>query len=442
MGFRHPQAVSAEAPGAGATASPHPEPLPRHWRDLVTVRAVRNDVLIALFACAGDVLNYVAPESADSTEVTPLGILLAVLGSVFLLLRRRYPVWVLTATVVTQAAFLLVVTPSSQNYGGAMVFALYTVARHRGSRDTAIAACACMAVQWLRAERVGNGVLLPVLADMAVTVLVVAIGIGVAKWQNQLALNRQLLAERAVTEERRRIARELHDTVSHHITTMNLMSGGARSTLTPEQEIARGALLTLEESGRAALDEMRQLLGVLRGTDADADADPPSRSRPGMEDIGHLIAESDAAGLPVDYEQAGEPRPLPPAAGLTLYRIVQEALTNTRKHAGDARACVRVRYLPDRVAVEVLDDGAGAAVPAGLAGSGYGLVGMRERVVLHGGTLETGHRPEGGFRVAADIPLPPVLGRVEDPARGFLVASSAGSPSEAEPGDDTRQTRI
>ncbi|MGW1993677.1 sensor histidine kinase [Embleya sp. NPDC001921] len=436
MGFHHPQAVSAEAPGTGAAASPHPEPLPRHWRDLVTVRAVRNDVLIALFACAGDVLNYVAPESAGSTGVTPLGILLAVLGSVCLLLRRRYPVWVLAATVFFQVAFLLAVTPSSHSYGGAMVFALYTVARHRGTRDTAIAACACVAVQVLRAVRIGDGVLSPVLADTAATVLVVAVGIGVAKWQNQLALNRQLLAERAVTEERRRIARELHDTVSHHITTMNLMSGGARSTLTPEQEIARGALLTLEESGRAALDEMRQLLGVLRGTDAGANG--PSGSRLGMDDIDHLIAESDAAGLPVDFEQTGEPRPLPPAAGLTLYRIVQEALTNARKHAGDARACVRVRYLPDRVAVEVLDDGAGAAVPAGLAGGGYGLVGMRERVVLHGGTLETGHRPEGGFRVAADIPLPPVLGRVEDPARGFLVASPAGNPSEAEPGDDTR----
>ncbi|MYW00153.1 sensor histidine kinase, partial [Streptomyces sp. SID3343] len=298
---------------------------------------------------------------------------------------------VLTATVVAHSAFLVVVTPNSHSYGGAMAVALYTVARSRGVREIAAAAGACLVVQFARSLYGETDVVVLVLGDAATTALLIGAGLGVARWEQQRAANRRLLEDRAVAEERRRIARELHDVVSHHITTMNVMSGGARSTMTQAPDSARAALITLEKSGRAALGEMRQLLGVLRSTDTPEKA--PSEPQPGMDDIDRLIAQSRAAGLTVAYEEVGEPRPLPPTAGLTLYRIVQEALTNTRKHAGDARASVQVRHLPDGVTVEVLDDGAGGSPSAGLAGSGYGLTGMRERVALHDGTLETGHRP-------------------------------------------------
>ncbi len=211
-----------------------------------------------------------------------------------------------------------------------------------------------------------------------------------------------------MAEERRRIARELHDIVAHHITTMQLMSGGARANLA-NPEVVRDALVTLESSGRLALREMRQLLNVLRAGD-EPDAAPPS-PQPGVEDLDRLVEESRRAGLPTELSIRGAPQPLPPTLGLTVFRIVQEGLTNARKYAGPARASVRIDHRPDGITVEVRDDGAGFASPdtgpaAGERG-GYGLIGMRERVALHGGTLRTGPRPEGGFAVLAELPLAP-----------------------------------
>ncbi|MET7301785.1 sensor histidine kinase [Embleya sp. NPDC005575] len=424
MGSDHPRATperERDVEDAGRT----PGALARTLRAVVTVRPVRNDVLLALLAGALDLLNYLSPEQRDTVDVTPLGIVLSASGAAFLVVRRRRPMRVLAAVLLTQAAFIWIFAPTTHTSGGAMILALYTVARYRGTRDLAIAASGCMAVQILRSVHGAGDVALSALADLATTALVIAVGVGTARWKQQRALLRRLLAERAVTEERRRIARELHDIVSHHITTMNLMSGGARATLRREPEVAEDALRTLEGSGRAALGEMRQLLGVLRA--ADGPDDTPTGSRPGMDDLERLFAESRAAGLPVDYQEIGERRPLPPTAGPTVYRIVQEALTNTRKYAGDARATVRVSHLPDRVVVEVLDDGKGSVPSPGMEGSGYGLVGMRERVALHGGTLETGPRPEGGFRVVADLPLPP---NPDDPPES---APAAADPTEAEP---------
>ncbi|MFF7244999.1 sensor histidine kinase [Embleya sp. NPDC008237] len=408
MGSDHPPAASA-SPGKVITLRPSAGTYTRLRRTIVDHSAYRNDLLLVLASTVMDSLAFVTTAEFDSADATTtvLGFLLTVLGAAVLIVRRRYPMQVLIAVVLAQAAFVLCTDAATRSFGCALMVALYTVARYRRPLETGIAGCLAVAAQLLRVvPGAGESFAEAAASGLGGSVLVIVVGVGTAKWQQQLAINRQLRADRAVTEERRRIARELHDIVAHHITTMYLMSGGARATLDRDPQTAREALFTLEASGRTALSEMRQLLGVLRSTEGHEDA--PSEPQPGMPEIHRLITESRAAGLPIEYEEIGERRSLSPATGLTLYRIVQEALTNTRKHSGAARASVRVRHLPDRVVLEVLDDGAGgSAAPSGIAGSGYGLMGMRERVTLHGGTLEAGHRPEGGFRVVADVPLPP-----------------------------------
>jgi signal transduction histidine kinase len=253
------------------------------------------------------------------------------------------------------------------------------------------------------------------------------------RWQRQGEANRRLLADRAVAEERRRIARELHDIVAHHVTTMQLMAGGARANLRGDSEVVREALVTLEGSGRLALREMRQLLDVLRADDepdhsptpapgGDRTSTPvaaPDAPQPGAADLRRIVDDSRQAGLPTEFSVRGTARPLPPTTGLTVFRIVQEALTNTRKHAGPAEARVELTYHQDKVTVTVRDNGTGAAPAPDTTGGGYGLIGMRERVALHGGTLDAGGLDGGGldgggldgggFLVTATLPLEPSL---------------------------------
>ncbi|MGW0482551.1 sensor histidine kinase [Nonomuraea sp. NPDC003214] len=205
-------------------------------------------------------------------------------------------------------------------------------------------------------------------------------------------------AESAVRAERRRIARELHDVVSHHLSVINALVGGARATLAPGQEVTREALSGAEQSARQALSEMRELLDVLR---ADDGGGSDAATGVGASRLPALVEEVRSAGLPASLVVTGEPVPLPTTVDHAVYRIVQEALTNTRKHAEGARASVRLVYDPGAIEVEVLDDGA----PKHPATAGFGLGGMAERVALCGGQLSTGPRLEGGFRVHARIPL-------------------------------------
>ncbi|MET7298733.1 sensor histidine kinase [Embleya sp. NPDC005575] len=363
----------------------------------------RNDLLIALGCAAADVTSFLSSGHGGGRHLPVLALLLLVAGGASTIMRRRYPVHVLGAVAALYLALVLV-TPTAYNFGLPLTVALYSVARYRSPRVVAAAGAATLVSQVVCGVRIGWSLPMATLADLTAICVASAAGIGVRRWQDQMELNRGLLADRAVAEERRRIARELHDIVAHHITTMYLMSGGARSTLDRDPQASRAALVTLESSGRTALREMRQLLGVLRGSDVAEEA--PSEPQPGVTEIDRLITESRAAGLPVEYEALGEPRPLPLTTALTLYRIVQEALTNARKHAGNARAFVRLEYGSDRVTVEICDDGDGGG--STMAGGGYGLVGMRERVAVHCGTLEAGRRPEGGYRVAAVVPLPPM----------------------------------
>jgi signal transduction histidine kinase len=214
----------------------------------------------------------------------------------------------------------------------------------------------------------------------------------------ELAEQRELQAQAAVTVERGRIARELHDVVAHNVSMMVVQAGAAARVLHGEQPDVRNALDVIAAAGRETVDEMRTLLGVLRSDDGPATLKP----QPGLADLEQLVDGVREAGLPVTLRLEGTPRPLPPALDLSAFRIVQEALTNTLKHAGPAHAKVTVRYEDGRVTLEIADTGRG---PRDGGDTGHGLVGMRERVALFGGELEASGADRTGFTVRARFPL-------------------------------------
>ncbi|MDM4762272.1 sensor histidine kinase [Galbitalea sp. SE-J8] len=220
----------------------------------------------------------------------------------------------------------------------------------------------------------------------------------------QLAAERERAGRQAVALDRVRIARELHDVVAHHVSVMGVQAGAARRVLDTDPEQARASLAAIESSARSAVDELHRLLGTLRADDGATDAAAPNAgsSTLGIAQLCELVEASSDAGVPTTLATVGAPRVLTPVAGYALYRVAQEALTNTRKHGGaGVTADVRIRFLPSGVELEVADTGRGTAPhdPAGL-----GLLGMRERVAAAGGALHTGFRTRGGFVVRATIP--------------------------------------
>lgn len=226
----------------------------------------------------------------------------------------------------------------------------------------------------------------------------------------RLEKEREAQAKMAVAAERARIARELHDVVAHNVSVMVVQADGAAYVLDTAPDQAKKALETISSTGRQALAEMRRLLGVLRtGEHRESGEYVP---QPGADQIAELVEQCRESGLPVDFKIEGSPRPLPRGVELTAYRIVQEALTNTRKHGGpDVSASVRLVYFDDGLGLLVEDDGKGAPQElhkdGGADGQGHGLIGMRERVGMVGGTLDAGPRPGGGFRISALLPLKP-----------------------------------
>lgn len=232
--------------------------------------------------------------------------------------------------------------------------------------------------------------------------------------QALLAQERREAQERAaVAAERRRIARELHDVVAHSMSVMVVQAGGGRRILGQDAARAGEAALQIERTGRAALVEMRHLLGALRPDEGTALTLSP---QPSLDQLDALVDRARAAGMTVELRRDGEPRELSAGLDLTAYRIVQEALTNALKHAGGAAVDVRVGFGADELALEVADRGPGPARarrPLEAGDGGHGLVGMRERVSLYGGELQTGRRRGGGFRVAARLPLPSVAKAAE-----------------------------
>jgi signal transduction histidine kinase len=202
----------------------------------------------------------------------------------------------------------------------------------------------------------------------------------------------------AIAEERARIARELHDVVAHSISVMVLQARGGRRIFQSDPADARQAFAIIERTGHQALEEMRRLLGMLRQSDEKL----PLAPQPSLGDLGSLVEQVRAAGLPVQLAVEGEARELPAGVDLSAYRIVQEALTNALLHAGPASARVLVRYRRDDLELEITDDGPGTGDGSA---PGYGLIGMRERVSVYGGELNAGRRPEGGYALLVRLPL-------------------------------------
>lgn len=220
------------------------------------------------------------------------------------------------------------------------------------------------------------------------------------KRADQLAVEREARARRAVLDERVRIARELHDVVAHHVSVMGVQAAGARRILESDPERAADALASVEDSSRQAVTELHRLVGFLRSEEEEPSIEP----QPTIEDLDELVERVREAGLPIDVSRIGSRRELPLAVGLSAYRIVQEALTNVMKHAGGAPTTVIISYLDNALELQVVNAGGHAIVRTAGESGGRGQLGMRERATMVGGDLEVGSIKGGGYRVAARLP--------------------------------------
>lgn len=338
--------------------------------------------------------------------------LLVVLAQAPVALRNRAPLLVFGATQV--AAFWYVSLgfwPVVCTFGP--LLALYTVASLRPWR-VAVACAGVLTSLWLYAGAVSE-------SQAPVSVLAQALLFcGVLLWFGSVArrsaeLTRQLRAEqaerarRAVADERRRIAREMHDIVAHHMSVISVQTGLASFVFDSDPPTARGALGTIAETSHEALHELRRMLTVLRDDHPGEGEGEAATAIPGLARVGDLVDRVRAGGLSVTLRVRGTPRPLAPGVDLCAYRVVQEALTNVLKHAPGAEATVELEYRPRHVAVRVTDDGKGTVPDRVEPGGGHGLIGMRERAKLYGGTIDIGHRSEGGFAVRLTLPTSAVI---------------------------------
>ncbi|MCX5414574.1 sensor histidine kinase [Streptomyces sp. NBC_00059] len=363
------------------------------------------------------VVRHVPPSGLDGLT---LMVTLAFVASAALALRRRYPLAMLC--VVTAAALLTPYDVSRLTFY-AFVVAVYSAAVHSPYRAATLAV---LPVAVVLVGTAGNSVR-PIVPNEYVALLILApmavAAIGVRTWRLRSDESRTRLSalereqtealRRAVEHERARIARELHDVVTHNVSVMIIQAGAARTVMKTSPEQAGEALLAVEAGGRAAMTELRHVMGLLtmggeddgmgEGTDM-AGTDAGLAPQPGLGQLEALVGRVRDTGLPVGLTVTGPPRPLPPGVELTAYRVVQEALTNSVKHASGSAAAVTVEYGQERLRVEVTDTG-GHMGEGALTGNGRGLIGLRERLAVYEGTLNTGRRLTGGYRVEALIPL-------------------------------------
>ena len=334
-------------------------------------------------------------------------IALGICGS--LAIRRRFP---LTSVFLMLAVLLLIPVPLVL-VGLAALIAAYSAAVYSPYHRLALCALPLVAV-----ELVTHDYLLLFTDDKLPTLfLTVPLLIGFTLYGGEIRrqASADVVAQQrtreemqkeeirlAVEGERSRIARELHDVVTHNVSVMVVMAGAARKTLERNPAQATQALLEVEAAGRSAMAELRQVMGLLTES---AQEEHRLAPQPSLDQLGALVSRIRATGVPIDYRVLGEPRALPPGLDLTAYRVVQEALTNTVKHASGASVDILVDYKPARLSLDIADSG---GIPGQTAanGNGRGLIGVRERVAVHGGTVQAGPRVRGGYRVQVEIPLP------------------------------------
>ncbi|GII81118.1 ATPase [Sphaerisporangium rufum] len=349
-------------------------------------------------------------------EATGAG--LTLVAGLALTWRRRAPLTVLIVTCVAEVIFHLLGYDARLNEVPPLL-ALYTVA---GRRPPAVSLPGALAVAaaWWHAAFLGPADF--TWANVFQSGLIVAVAwvfgnqtrmlrernAQLARLTERLRRDQEDRARRAVTEERVRIARELHDVVAHHMSVIVIQAGLAQYVFASDPPTARGALATIAGTGSEVMAEMRRLLTVLRIDTGDADnpeeGDGGYDPAPGLDRLGQLVDRVRSAGVPVELSVTGVPRPLPPGIDLCAYRVLQECLTNVLKHAGPATARVFLHY-GAALEIRVSDDGRGA--PAVPTEDGHGLIGMRERVRLYKGTVKAGSQPSGGFEVVVTLPLAP-----------------------------------
>ncbi|WP_307859143.1 sensor histidine kinase [Herbiconiux sp. SYSU D00978] len=440
-----------------------PDPLGEDWqRPRPDRRGYRQDAILAAVLFAGALVSYgLYWRAGFYEEPAPLGLSLLVIAlhNLPIALRRRAPELVLIVVSVLFVAGQLLYVPELLFANITLFIAIYTVGAWGRNRRVAMLVRAAvilgMFVYLLIALfTTGSnggieglsmvGTLSPFVAFGLIQILTNLLYFGGGyyfgdhAWRAareratlevrsaELAAERERTAAQAVTRERLRIARELHDVVAHHVSVMGVQAGAARRVLARDPEQAVRSLEAIESSAREAVSELRGLLGTLRdegaegteGTETDA---TDAASTHGVEQLPQLIDEARRAGLTASVTVVGQERPLTPTVALALYRVAQEAVTNTVKHAGaSASLDMRLRYLDGAVELEVTDSG-GSPI-AGAKGAGLGHVGMRERIAAVGGTLELGPRPRGGYLVRAHIPT--VTAATPQPV---TVATGAGA---------------
>ena len=368
-----------------------------------------GDVLLALaifVAAVGDIFTH--RQGGGWAGSRPVELLAALLISAPLLWRQRYPIAVLAVVFAGGLTEVALVSPQQAGLElfVAEIVAYYSLGAHEREGRSLVAYLVSLVVTGPAAfMHQGPGNAAPILVFAFAAWLAGRIirswrdrAVALERANRELEQQRELQAQAAVAVERSRIARELHDMIAHNVSMIVVQAGAAARVLEGRQPDVRGALEAIETTGRATVDEMRRLLGVLRSSDDGLALAP----QPGLGELEKLVANVREAGLPVELRVAGTPVQLPPALDLTAYRIAQEALTNSLKHARPARVELTLRYQPSAVEIRVCDDGGGANANGN--GGGHGLIGMHERAALWGGSVEAG-RTETGWFVQARLPF-------------------------------------
>ena len=318
--------------------------------------------------------------------------------------RNRLPIMFLVLMVVATVEELALpgLFPTVRALGLFLLLALYNAGAHTSGRRTLLAGgiVGVLFLAYLATEYPERLEAEAIVFYVLVLAAPWSVGRAVRGWRMSDSRLKQQEAktETVIAEERARIARELHDVIAHSISVIVLQARGGRRLIEAEPADARKAFEIIEQTGQQALEEMRRLLGMLRIRDEK----PALAPQPTLNELDALVEQVKSAGLPVEVVLEGEPRELPASVDLSAYRIVQEALTNVLRHAGPARARVVVRYGANDLELEIADDGPGTGDDSG---PGYGLIGMRERVSVYGGELQTERRPQGGFTLRVRLPL-------------------------------------